>query len=85
MIRKVSAGAEFKRAAGTVTKALARWLAQKGYVAEQAAAESAGESARVARDLPAAETMMRRRLRTISRFSAQSMGKYGLRQWPEAS
>ncbi len=50
MIRKVSAGAEFKRAAGAVTKALARWLAQKGYVAEEAAAEGAAEGARAARD-----------------------------------
>ncbi len=32
MVRKVIAGRELKRAAGTVTKALARWLAQKGYV-----------------------------------------------------
>lgn len=40
MVRKVSAGAEFKRAAGAVTKALARWLAQKGYVAEEAATQT---------------------------------------------
>ena len=57
MVRKVSAGAVFKRAAGAVTKALARWLAQKGYVAKEAAAEGAAAGARAARDLPQAETL----------------------------
>ena len=57
MVRKVSAGAEFKRAAGAVTKALAQWLAQKGYVPEEAAAEGAAAGGRAASDLPKAETL----------------------------
>lgn len=57
MIRKVVAGPELKRAAGTVTKALARWLAQRGYVAEEAATDGAAEGARATRDLPAAEML----------------------------
>lgn len=69
MIRKVSAGAEFKRAAGAVTKALARWLAQKGYVAEEAAAEGAAEGARAARDLPQAEALARRLTEYAERHS----------------
>jgi hypothetical protein len=59
MIRKVLAGAELKRAAGTVTKTLARWLAEKGYVSEQEAAEGAAEGEQAARDLPRAEALAR--------------------------
>ena len=57
MIRKVIADAELKRAAGTVTKALARWLAGKGYVSEEEAAEGAAQAAGAARDLPRAEAL----------------------------
>jgi len=57
MIRKVSTGGEFKRAAGTVIKALAGWLAQKGYVAREAAAEGAAKGARATHDLPRAEAL----------------------------
>ena len=32
MIRKVIAGRDLKRAAGSVTKKLSKWLAEKGYV-----------------------------------------------------
>ncbi len=60
MIRKVIAGPELKRAAGTMTKALARWLAQKGYVTEEAAANGAAEGARAARNLPTVEALARR-------------------------
>jgi len=38
MVRKVMAGGDLKRAAGTVTKKLSRWLAEKGYVEEAEAA-----------------------------------------------
>lgn len=59
MVRKVIAGAETLRAAGTVTKKLATWLAVKGYVAARDAAEGATQGRRAARDLPAADALAR--------------------------
>lgn len=55
MIRKVMAGEDLKRAAGTVTKKLSKWLASKGYVSDEKAQEGADEGAEAARDLPKAE------------------------------
>jgi hypothetical protein len=55
MIRKVIAGEDFLRAAGTVTKKLSKWLAGKGYVSQKAAGEATETSAAAARDLPRAE------------------------------
>jgi hypothetical protein len=55
MIRKVIAGQDLKRAAGTVTKKLSKWLAEKGYVSQETAQEGAEEGAGAARDLPKAE------------------------------
>jgi len=56
MIRKVMmAGAELKRAAGTVTKKLSKWLADKGYIQEEDATRGAEEGADAARTLPVAE------------------------------
>jgi hypothetical protein len=55
MIRKVMAGEDFKRAAGTVAKKLSKWLAAKGYVSEEASREAAERGADAARDLPRAE------------------------------
>ncbi len=55
MIRKVMAGPGLKRAAGTVTKKLSKWLAAKGYISEEEAQEGADEGAQAARDLPQAE------------------------------
>jgi len=40
MIRKVMAGEDLLRAAGTVTKKLSKWLAGKGYVTQEAAGEA---------------------------------------------
>ena len=59
MVRKVMAGADLKRAAGTVTKKLAAWLAEKGYVGEAAARGAAQRGAEAARDLPDAERAAR--------------------------
>jgi len=59
MIRKVMAGADFKRAAGTVTKKLSKWLASKGYVSSEHAETGADEGAQAARDLPRAERAAR--------------------------
>jgi hypothetical protein len=55
MIRKVVAGPDLKRAAGTVTRALSKWLAAKGYVSEDDAREGTERGAQASRDLPAAE------------------------------
>jgi hypothetical protein len=57
MVRKVSAGQELLKAAGTVTGKLARWLEQHAYI-ESDAAEVAVDRARdSARELPAAERL----------------------------
>jgi hypothetical protein len=69
MIRKVIAGEDFKRAAGTVTKKLSRWLAAKGYLSEEAGQEAADRGAAAARDLPTAE-----RAAEILRDAADRLG-----------
>ncbi|MFY2861610.1 hypothetical protein ACOJVU_18160, partial [Mycobacterium sp. THU-M104] len=57
MVRKVIAGEELLKAAGTVTGKLMRWLAERGDV-DAASADQAGEQAReAARDLPAADRL----------------------------
>ena len=55
MIRKVLAGQDLKRAAGTVVTNLSKWLAEKGYIPQEAAREGAEEGAGASRDLPKAE------------------------------
>lgn len=51
MVRKVIAGEELLKAAGTVTGKLMRWLGERGYI-DAASAAAAGEQAReAARDL----------------------------------
>ncbi len=57
MVRKVIAGKETRRAAGVVTKKLAKWLAEKGYVKTSDAAEAAQRGGAAARDLPKAEEL----------------------------
>ena len=52
MVRKVIAGKEMLRAAGTVTKKLAKWLAEKGYVEAEDAEEAAQRGSDAARELP---------------------------------
>lgn len=59
MIRKVLAGEDLKRAAGTVTKKLSKWLAEKGYTSREAALEGSEEGAAAARNLPRAERAAR--------------------------
>ena len=55
---KVMAGKETMKAAGTVTKKLMRWLAEKGYVEDTEALAMAEERAGdAARDLPAAREL----------------------------
>jgi len=59
MIRKVIAGEDLVRAAGTVTKRLSQWLAEKGYVSGEEAKEAAQEGGRASRDLPKAKRAAR--------------------------
>ncbi len=57
MIRKVAAGQEVLRAAGTVTKALARWLHQQGWIDDEALAIAVDRGGDAARDLPKADKL----------------------------
>lgn len=58
MIRKVGYGGQsLMRAAGTVTKRLSAWLAERGYVAPAAADRAVGRAAAAARELPRAERL----------------------------
>jgi hypothetical protein len=57
MVRKVIAGKDTLRAAGTVTKKLARWLAEKGYAKAEDAAEAAERGGAAVRNLPKAEEL----------------------------
>jgi hypothetical protein len=57
MVRKVAAGEELLRAAGTVTKKLARWLHEGGYIDDADYEEATERGADAARDLPRAERL----------------------------
>jgi hypothetical protein len=57
MIRKVMAAEELLRAAGTVTKRLATWLGERGYLDAGAVEMAVGRGADAARDLPRAEKL----------------------------
>lgn len=59
MIRKVAASEDLLRAAGTVTKKLAGWLAEHGHLDPDDARVAAGQGARAGRDLPRAERLSR--------------------------
>ncbi len=59
MVRKVMAGEELLRAAGTVTKKLAKWMAANGYLDAASAGEAVERGASAARDLPRAERLSR--------------------------
>jgi hypothetical protein len=56
MPRKVMCGRETMRAAGTVTKRLAKWLAQKGYIKDTGDGQERAGAA--ARDLPNASKVL---------------------------
>ena len=57
MVSKVMAGQELLRASGTVTKKLAKWLAEKGYTTAEQAEDSVERGSDAARDLPMAEKL----------------------------
>lgn len=56
MPRKVMCGKDMMKAAGTVTKKLAKWLAKKGYVGDAGHAEERATQATT--DLPAAQDVL---------------------------
>ena len=60
MVRKVIAGKDLLRAAGTVTKKLARWLADQGYAEAEEVEVATERGAEAARDLPKAEDLASR-------------------------
>ena len=57
MVRKVMAGEDLLRAAGTVAKRLAKWLEANGHIDSAAAAAARELGAEAARDLPRAERL----------------------------
>ncbi len=70
MIHKVGYGGEtLMRAAGTVTKKLALWLAERGYVTAEAAEEGTGRATDAARELPRAMRLGEILYRTIDMYA----------------
>lgn len=57
IIRKVAASQDELKAAATVTKGLARWLARHGYIDEDAAAAAHDRASEAGRDLPRADKL----------------------------
>ena len=57
MIRKVAASQQELKAAATVTKKLARWLAQHNYIEKEAADDAHERAAEAGRDLPRADKL----------------------------
>lgn len=57
MVRKVMAGQELLRASGTVTKKLAAWLHEQGYISEHQRLEAVERGGDAARALPRADRL----------------------------
>lgn len=57
MVRKVMASQELLRASGTVTKKLASWLHEQGYISEDERADAVERGGDAARELPRAERL----------------------------
>lgn len=57
MVRKVTAGRDLLRIAGTMTKRLALWLAEKRYATASEAEDAAERGTRAARNLPKADQL----------------------------
>jgi hypothetical protein len=57
MVRKVIAGADLLRSAGTVTKKLAKWLGERGYLDAAIVDNTVERGAEAARDLPRADRL----------------------------
>lgn len=59
MVRKVTAGEDLLRASGTVTKKLAAWLHEQGYISEDQRADALERGGDAARELPRADRLGR--------------------------
>jgi hypothetical protein len=57
MVRKVMAGQDLLRASGTVTKRLASWLHEHGYISEDERADGVERAGDAARELPRADRL----------------------------
>jgi hypothetical protein len=57
MIRKVMASEELLRASGTVTKKLAKWLHERGYISEEEQEDAVERGGAAARELPRADRL----------------------------
>jgi hypothetical protein len=57
MVRKVTAGQELLRASGTVTKKLATWLYERGYISDEERADAVERGDDAARELPRADRL----------------------------
>ncbi len=55
IVRKVMAGAQFKRSAGTVIKKLSKWLGEQGHLSEEETRQAVETGGQAVRDLPSAE------------------------------
>ncbi len=57
MVRKVMASQELLRASGTVTKKLASWLHEQGYISAQERADAVERGGEASRELPRADRL----------------------------
>jgi hypothetical protein len=57
MVRKVLAGQDLLKASGTVTGKLVRWLADRGYIDEEAADDASDRAGEASHDLPMADRL----------------------------
>ncbi len=78
MARKVMGSLEVLRSAGTVTKKLATWLDEQGYVSDDERELAVGQVAHAARNLPRAERLARllyNQSRAAPDFDPGALGK----------
>jgi hypothetical protein len=77
MVRKVWASQELLRSAGTVTKKLAGWLHEQGYVSSDEREDAVEQGAQASRDLPRAErlaNLLYEQSRSTPPFDADALG-----------
>lgn len=77
MVRKVWASQELLRSAGTVTKKLAGWLFEHGYVSAEEREDAVEQGSRAAKDLPRAErlaNLLYEQSRSTAPFDANALG-----------
>ena len=81
MVRKVLASQELLRSAGTVTKKLAGWLFEHGYVSSDEREDGVEQGSRAARNLPRAErlaNLLYEQSRSTPPFDPDALGRKDL-------